>query len=65
MYLLRIWVLVRNKKVTIKSSSGLSDEEIKRMQKDAEEHAEEDKKRKDEADLRNEVDQLIFTTEKL
>lgn len=34
------------------------------MQKDAEEHAEEDKKRKEEVDLRNEVDQLIFTTEK-
>lgn len=64
MYLLRIWVLVRNKKITIKSSSGLSDEEIKRMQKDAEEHADEDKKRKEEADLRNEVDQLIFTTDK-
>ena len=34
------------------------------MQKDAEEHAEEDKKRKEEVDLRNEVDQLIFTTQK-
>ena len=54
----------KEQKITIKSSSGLSDEEIKRMQKDAEEHAEEDKKRKEEVDLRNEVDQLIFTTEK-
>ncbi|AHI12093.1 molecular chaperone DnaK [Lactobacillus helveticus] len=54
----------KEQKITIKSSSGLSDEEIKRMQKDAEEHAEEDKKRKEEADLRNEVDQLIFTTDK-
>lgn len=54
----------KKQKITIKSSSGLSDEEIKRMQKDAEEHAEEDKKRKEEVDLRNEVDQLIFTTEK-
>ena len=54
----------KEQKITIKSSSGLSDEEIKRMQKDAEEHAEEDKKRKEEADLRNEVDQLVFTTEK-
>ncbi len=34
------------------------------MKKDAEEHADEDKKRKKEADLRNEVDQLIFTTDK-
>lgn len=54
----------KEQKITIKSSSGLSDEEIKRMQKDAEEHAEEDNKRKEEADLRNEVDQLIFTTDK-
>lgn len=54
----------KEQKITIKSSSGLSDEEIKRMQKDAEEHADEDKKRKEEADLRNEVDQLIFTTDK-
>lgn len=54
----------KEQKITIKSSSGLSDEEIKCMQKDAEEHADEDKKRKEEADLRNEVDQLIFTTDK-
>ena len=54
----------KEQKITIKGSSGLSDEEIKRMQKDAEEHADEDKKRKEEADLRNEVDQLIFTTDK-
>ena len=54
----------KEQKISIKSSSGLSDEEIKRMQKDAEEHAEEDKKRKEEVDLRNEVDQLIFTTDK-
>ena len=54
----------KEQRITIKSSSGLSDEEIKRMQKDAEEHADEDKKRKEEADLRNEVDQLIFTTDK-
>ena len=54
----------KEQKITIKSSSGLSDEEIKRMQKDAEEHADEDNKRKEEADLRNEVDQLIFSTDK-
>ncbi|WP_297815552.1 molecular chaperone DnaK [uncultured Lactobacillus sp.] len=54
----------KEQKITIKSSSGLSDEEIKRMQKEAEEHADEDKKKKEEVDLRNEVDQLIFTTEK-
>ena len=50
--------------ITIKSSSGLSDEEIERMVKDAEANAESDKKRKEEVDLRNEVDQLIFTVDK-
>ena len=54
----------KEQKITIKSSSGLSDEEIQKMQKEAEEHAEEDKKKKEEVDLRNEVDQLIFSTEK-
>ena len=51
--------------ITIKSSSGLSDEEIERMVKDAEANAEADKKRKEEVDLRNEVDQLIFTVDKI
>lgn len=51
--------------ITIKSSSGLSDEEIERMVKDAEANAESDKKRKEEADLRNEVDQLVFQTDKV
>lgn len=50
--------------ITIKSSSGLSDEEIERMIKDAEANADSDKKRREEADLRNEADQLIFTTNK-
>lgn len=50
--------------ITIKSSSGLSDEEVERMVKEAEENAEADKARKDEVDLRNEADQLVFTTEK-
>ncbi len=54
----------KQQKITIKSSSGLSDEEIERMIKEAEENAERDKKRKEEAELRNEADQLIFTTEK-
>ncbi|MDU3189923.1 MAG: molecular chaperone DnaK [Streptococcus mitis] len=44
--------------------SGLTDEEIDRMMKDAEANAEADKKRKEEVDLRNEVDQAIFATEK-
>ena len=50
--------------ITIKSSSGLTDEEIERMVKDAEANAEADKKRKEEVDLRNEVDQLIFIVDK-
>ena len=50
--------------ITIKSSSGLSDEEIDRMVKDAEANADADKKRKEEVDLRNEVDQLIFSVDK-
>ena len=50
--------------ITIKSSSGLTDEEIERMVKDAEANAKADKKRKEEVDLRNEVDQLIFTVDK-
>jgi molecular chaperone DnaK len=54
----------KEQSITIKSSSGLSDEEIDRMVKEAEEHAEEDKKRREEVDLRNEADQMIFTTEK-
>jgi molecular chaperone DnaK len=50
--------------ITIKSSTGLSDEEIDKMVREAEENAEADKKRKEEVDLRNEADQLVFTTEK-
>ncbi|MEH6941195.1 molecular chaperone DnaK [Bacillus sp. JJ722] len=50
--------------ITIKSSSGLSDEEVERMVKEAEENADADKKRKEEVELRNEADQLVFTTEK-
>ena len=54
----------KEQKITIKSSSGLSDEEIDRMFKEAKENEEADKKRKEEVDLRNEVDQLIFQTDK-
>ncbi|WP_432355200.1 molecular chaperone DnaK [Sporosarcina sp. A2] len=54
----------KEQNITIQSSSGLSDDEIDRMVKDAEAHAEEDKKQKEEADLRNEADQLVFMSEK-
>ena len=54
----------KEQSITIKSDSGLSDDEIDRMVKEAEANAESDKKRKEEVDLRNESDQLIFATEK-
>ncbi|MFS0879389.1 molecular chaperone DnaK [Metabacillus niabensis] len=54
----------KEQQITIKSSTGLSDEEIERMVREAEENADADKKRKEEVELRNEADQLVFTTEK-
>ena len=54
----------KEQKITIKSSSGLSEEEIERMVKEAEENAEADKKRKEEVELRNEADQLVFQIDK-
>ncbi len=50
--------------IVIQSNSGLSDEEIDKMMKDAEVNAEADAKRKEEVDLKNEVDATIFATEK-
>ncbi|AOZ89980.1 molecular chaperone DnaK [Bacillus xiamenensis] len=54
----------KEQNITIKSSSGLSDEEIEKMIKEAEENAEADAKKKEEIEVRNEADQLVFTTEK-
>ncbi|OOL74919.1 molecular chaperone DnaK [Enterococcus faecium] len=54
----------KEQKITIKSSSGLTDEEIGRMVKDAEANAEADKARKEEVDLRNDVDALLFSVDK-
>ncbi|WP_165207052.1 molecular chaperone DnaK [Weissella sagaensis] len=54
----------KEQKITIQSSGSLSDEEIERMMNDAKANEEADKSRKEEADLRNEVDQLIFQSEK-
>ncbi|MBS4217096.1 molecular chaperone DnaK [Bacillus sp. FJAT-49711] len=54
----------KEQNITIKSSSGLSEEEVDRMVREAEDNAEADKQRKEEVELRNEADQLIFTTEK-
>jgi len=54
----------KSQKITITSSSGLSKEEIDRMQKEAELHAEEDKVRRELVEAKNGADQLIYTVEK-
>lgn len=54
----------KEQNIVIKSSSGLTDEEIEKMVKDAELNAEEDKKNKENAELRNNADQLVFTVDK-
>ncbi|UIF29958.1 molecular chaperone DnaK [Levilactobacillus brevis] len=54
----------KEQKITIKSSGGLSDEEIDKMMKEAKENEAADKKRKEEVDTKNEVDQLLFQTDK-
>ena len=54
----------KEQSITITSSTNLSDEEIEKMRKEAEENKEADKKRKEEADLKNEAEQLVFQTEK-
>ncbi|WP_411504063.1 molecular chaperone DnaK [Brevibacillus centrosporus] len=54
----------KEQRITITASSGLSDEEIDRMVKEAELNAEADKQRKEQVEVRNEADQLVFTTEK-
>jgi len=54
----------KEQKMTITGGSSLSKEEIDRMMKDAESHAEEDRKRKEEAEVRNNGDSLLYQTEK-
>lgn len=54
----------KEQRITIKSSSGLSDAEIEQMVKDAEINAEADKKRKEEVDIRNNADSMVFQVEK-
>ena len=54
----------KEQRITIKSSSGLSDAEIEQMIKDAELNAEADKKRKEEVDIRNNADAMVFQVEK-
>jgi molecular chaperone DnaK len=55
----------KSQKITITSSSGLSDAEVEQMMKDAELHAEEDRKRKELVEAKNGADQLVYSTEKV
>jgi molecular chaperone DnaK len=55
----------KEQKITIQGSGGLSDEEVEKMKKDAEMHAEEDKKKKDEVEVRNKADATVFQLEKM
>jgi molecular chaperone DnaK len=55
----------KEQKITITASSGLSKDEVERMMKDAESHAEEDKKRREEIETRNRADQAVYAAEKM
>lgn len=55
----------KEQKITIQGASGLSEEEIEKMKKDAEMHAEEDKKKKEQVEVRNKADGLVFQLDKM
>ena len=55
----------KEQKITITASSGLSDEEIEKMKKDAEINAEEDKKKRELVEAKNEAESMVFTAEKV
>ncbi|MNB68326.1 Chaperone protein DnaK [compost metagenome] len=55
----------KSQKITITSSGGLSDSDIEQMMKDAELHAEEDRKRKELVEAKNNADQLVYSTDKV
>jgi molecular chaperone DnaK len=55
----------KEQKITITASSGLSKDEVDRMMKDAEAHAEEDRKRREEIEVRNRADQAVYAAEKM
>jgi len=55
----------KEQKITITASSGLSKDEVERMRKDADAHADEDKQHREEVEARNEADNLVYRTEKL
>ena len=54
----------KEQRITITASSGLSKDDINKMVKDAASHAEEDKKKREEIEVRNQADSLVYTTEK-
>ncbi len=54
----------KEQKITITSSSGLSKEEVERMTRDAEAHADEDKHKREEVEARNQLDNLVYSTDK-
>ena len=54
----------KEQSITITSSTNLSDDEVERMRKEAEENKEADDKKKEEAEVRNEAEQMVFQTEK-
>lgn len=54
----------KEQSIRITSSSGLNNDEIERMKRDAQEHAAEDKKRKESVEVKNQADSLVFSTEK-
>jgi molecular chaperone DnaK len=54
----------KEQKITITASTGMSEAEIQKMVKDAEMHAEEDRRKKEEVELRNQLDNLVYGTEK-
>jgi molecular chaperone DnaK len=55
----------KEQKITITASSGLSKDEVERMMKDAESHAEDDRKRREEIETRNRADQAVYAAEKM
>jgi molecular chaperone DnaK len=55
----------KEQKITITSSSGLSKEEVERMTKEGELHAEEDRRRKDDVEAKNRADSLVYSVEKM
>jgi molecular chaperone DnaK len=55
----------KENRIQIQEGSGISKDEIDRMVKDAEAHAEEDRKRREEADVRNQAESLVYQTEKI